>query len=39
MENLSRAQQRFRRNAAPIQADAAQIFALDDRGLEAELQT
>ena len=38
MENLRRAQQRLGRDAAPVEADAAEIFALDDRGLEAELR-
>src|SRR4029077_12895589 len=37
MENLGRAQQRLGWNAAPVEADAAQIIALDNRGLEAEL--
>ena len=38
VEDLGRAQQRLGRDAAPVEADAAQIFALDDRGLEAELR-
>src|SRR4029077_9289039 len=37
MENLGRAQQRLGRDAAPVQADAAEIGFLDHRGLEAEL--
>jgi hypothetical protein len=32
-----RAQQRLGRNAAPVETDAAQVVALDDRRLEAEL--
>src|SRR5690242_4440444 len=36
--DLGRAQQCFGRDAAPIQADAAEIRFLDDRGLEAELR-
>ena len=36
-EHLGRAQQRLRGNAAPVEADAAQILALDDRGSEAKL--
>ena len=36
--DLRRAQQRLGRNAAPVEADAAEIGALDDRGLEAELR-
>ena len=35
--DLGGAQQRLGRDAAPVQADAAEILALDDRGLEAEL--
>ena len=35
--DLGRAQQRLGRNAAPVEADAAEIIALHDRGLEAEL--
>src|SRR5260370_26240030 len=38
MKNLRRAQQRLGRNAAPVQADAAEIGFLDNRGLEAELR-
>ncbi len=38
VEDFGRAQQRLGRNAAPVQADAAEIVALDDRGLEAELR-
>ena len=38
VKDLRRAQQRLGRDAAPVQADAAQIFALDDGGLEAELR-
>src|ERR1039458_2704373 len=38
MEDLRRAQQRLGRDAAPIEADAPQIFALDDRSLEAKLR-
>ena len=38
MENLGRAQQRLGRNAAPVEADAAEIIALDDGRLEAELR-
>ena len=37
VENLGRAQQRLGRDAAPVQADAAEIIALDDGRLEAEL--
>src|SRR5271166_432437 len=37
VENLRRAQERFGGNAAPIETDAAQILALDDRGLEPQL--
>ena len=32
------AQQRLGRNAAPVQADAAELFALDDGCLQAELR-
>ena len=35
--DFGRAQQRLGRDAAPVQADAAEIGFLDDRGLEAEL--
>ena len=38
VENLGRAQQRLGGNAAPVEADAAEIVALDDGGLEAELR-
>ena len=36
--DFGRAQQRLGRDAAPVQADAAEIGFLDDRGLEAELR-
>src|SRR3954471_17863180 len=36
--DFRRAQQRLGRNAAPVQADAAEIGFFDDRGLEAELR-
>ena len=35
--DFGRAQQRLGRDAAPVQADAAEIGFFDDRGLEAEL--
>ena len=35
--DLGRAQQRLGRDAAPVQADAAQMLALDDGRLQAEL--
>ena len=38
MKNLRRAQQRLGRDAAPVKADAAEMFALDERGLQAELR-
>lgn len=38
MVNFCRAQQRLRGNAAPVQTDAAQMRALDDGSLEAELR-
>ena len=38
VENLGRAQQRLGRDAAPVEADAAEIVALDDGGLEAKLR-
>ena len=38
MVDLGRAQQRLGRNASPVQANAAEPRALDDRGLEAELR-
>ena len=37
VENFRRAQQRLGRDAAPVQANAAEIIAFDDRGLESEL--
>src|SRR5690349_18220331 len=37
MQNLRRAQERLGRNAAPVEANATEIFALDNRGLESEL--
>ena len=37
MINLARAQQRLGRDAAPVEADAAQILPLHQRGLHAEL--
>ena len=38
VEHLGRAQQRLGRDAAPVEADAAEQLALDDRGLEPELR-
>ncbi len=38
MIDLGRAQQRLGRDAAPVEADAAQMLALDDGRLEAELR-
>ena len=38
MEDFGRAKQCLGRDAAPVEADAAEILALDDRGLEAELR-
>src|SRR5579863_4176400 len=38
MKNLRRPEQRLGRNAAPVQADAAQIVPFDDRGLKSELR-
>ena len=38
VEHFGRAQQRLGRDAAPVEADAAEQLALDDRGLEAELR-
>ena len=38
VENLGRAQQRLGRDAAPVEANAAEIIALDDGRLEAELR-
>ncbi len=37
MVDLGGAQQRLGRDAAPVEADAAEMLALDDGGLEAEL--
>src|ERR1700743_2801617 len=37
MIDLGGSQQRLGRDAAPVQADAAEVGFLDDRGLEAEL--
>src|SRR5690606_24993486 len=37
VRDLGAAQQRLGRDAAPVEADAAQVLALDDRGREAEL--
>src|ERR1700743_2006984 len=37
MIDLGGSQQRLGRNAAPVQADAAEVGFLDNRGLEAEL--
>src|SRR5947209_9704458 len=37
IEYLGRTQQRVRRNASPVQTDAAEIFTLDDCCLETEL--
>ena len=36
MKDLRRAQQRLGRDAAPVEADAAEMFALDDRRLQAQ---
>src|SRR5260370_21099735 len=36
-EDLRQTQERLGRNAAPVEADAAQIVALDHRSLESEL--
>jgi hypothetical protein len=36
--DFRRAQQGFGRDAAPVQADAAELVALDERGLHAELR-
>ena len=36
--DFGRAQQRLGRDAAPVEADAAQPVALDDRGLQAQLR-
>jgi hypothetical protein len=38
VENFRRPQQRLGRNAAPVEADAAEIFALNNGGLESELR-
>ncbi len=38
MVDLARPQQRLGRDAAPVEADAAEPLALDDRDLEAELR-
>ena len=38
VQHLARAEQRLGRDAAPVEADAAKVLALDDRGLEAELR-
>ena len=38
VEDLGRAQQRLGRDAAPVEADAAEMLALHDRRLEAELR-
>jgi hypothetical protein len=38
MKNFRRAQQGLGGNAAPVKADAAEMFALDDGGLEAKLR-
>ena len=37
VEHLGRAQQRLGRDAAPVQADAAQVFAFHHRGLQPQL--
>src|SRR5947209_1935991 len=37
MKDLRRTKECLGGNAAPVEADAAQIFPLDDRGLESEL--
>jgi len=39
MINLRAAQQRLGRDAAPIEADAAELLALDERRLHAELRS
>ena len=36
--NLCRTQKRLGRNAAPIEADAAKMFTLDNGSLETELR-
>ncbi len=38
VEHLGRAQQRLGRDAAPVQADAAQMLALDDGDVQAQLR-
>src|SRR5690349_17101897 len=38
LPDLRGAQQRLRRNTAPVEADAAEMLALDDGGLERELR-
>src|SRR3546814_16448783 len=38
MIDFGRAQQRLGRDAAPVEANAAEILALDDRRLEPELR-
>src|SRR5512132_4544399 len=38
VEDLGRAQQRLGGNATPVEADAAEIIALDDRGGKTELR-
>ncbi len=38
MQDFRRTQQRLGRNTAPVEADAAQMFAFDDSGLETELR-
>ena len=38
VEDFGRAQQRLGRDAAPVEADAAEQLALDDRGLQAQLR-
>ena len=38
MQDFRRAQQRLGRDAAPVEADAAQMLALDDGGLQPQLR-
>ncbi len=38
MEHFRRAQQRLRRDAAPVKTDTAQMLALDNRDLEPQLR-
>src|SRR5262249_31977863 len=38
LEDLGGLEKRLRRDAAPVEADAAEAFALDARGLEPELR-